>query len=83
MGPKMGYNTKNNGWCSFSNVRIPRDQMLMKFAKVDRDGKFSIQGDTRMLYVAMSTVRTDLVQHAADFLSRGLTIALRYSVIRR
>lgn len=42
MGPKMGYNAKNNGWCQFSNVRIPRDQMLMKFAKVERDGSFSI-----------------------------------------
>lgn len=25
MGPKMGYNSKNNGWCTFDNVRIPRD----------------------------------------------------------
>lgn len=40
MGPKFGYNSKNNGWCSFDQVRIPRDQMLMRFAKVERDGKF-------------------------------------------
>ena len=25
MGPKFGYNSKNNGWCSFDQVRIPRD----------------------------------------------------------
>ena len=42
MGPKFGYNSKNNGWCSFNQVRIPRDQMLMRYAKVDRKGKFSI-----------------------------------------
>mmetsp|Transcript_18121 Transcript_18121/g.30955 ORF Transcript_18121/g.30955 Transcript_18121/m.30955 type:complete len:149 (+) Transcript_18121:409-855(+) len=28
MGPKMGYNSKNNGFCRFSHVRIPRDQLL-------------------------------------------------------
>lgn len=83
MGPKFGYNAKNNGWCSFSNVRIPREYMLMKFAKVDRNGKFSINGDPRMLYVAMSEVRAGLIQHAADYLARGLTVAIRYSVVRR
>jgi acyl-CoA oxidase len=25
MGPKLGYNSKNNGWCTFNNVKIPRD----------------------------------------------------------
>ena len=83
MGPKMGYNAKNNGYCSFSNVRIPRDQMLMKYVMMDREGKLSIQGDPRMLFVVMSAVRASLVQHSADYLSRGLTIALRYSVVRR
>lgn len=83
MGAKMGYNAKNNGWCTFDNVRIPRDQMLMRYAKVDRDGSFSVQGDIRMLYISMSTIRLGLLPHAADYLSRGLTIALRYSVVRR
>ena len=31
----------------------------------------------------MSEVRAGLVQHSADYLGRGLTIALRYSVVRR
>ena len=42
MGPKMGYNSKNNGWCTFDNVRIPRENMLMKYVKVDREGSFSV-----------------------------------------
>lgn len=36
-----------------------------------------------MLYVAMSEIRTGLIQHSADYLGRGLTIAIRYSAIRR
>lgn len=40
IGPKIGYHSKNNGWCSFDNVRIPRDQMMMKYTKVERDRTF-------------------------------------------
>lgn len=83
MGAKLGYNGKNNGWCTFDNVRIPRTNMLMRYAKVDREGNFSIQGDIRILYIAMSTIRVGLLDHSADYLSRGLTIGLRYSAIRR
>ena len=25
IGPKLGYHAKNNGWCTFDNVRIPRE----------------------------------------------------------
>ena len=83
MGPKMGYNSKNNGWCTFDQVRIPRDQMLMKYTKVERDGTFSINGDIRGLYSIMMDIRVQLAGHSVEFLERGLTIALRYSVIRR
>ena len=29
LGPKIGYNSKDNGWASFDQVRIPRTNMLM------------------------------------------------------
>mgnify|MGYP006122588517 CR=1 FL=1 len=57
MGPKIGWNSKNNGWISFNNVRIPRDQMLMRFASVDEEGTFSIEGDSRILYAVMMNIR--------------------------
>lgn len=57
MGPKMGYNSKNNGWCSFNNVRIPRDNMPMRYVSVDREGTFSVEGDTRALYSVMMDIR--------------------------
>lgn len=28
LGPKLGFHDKDNGWCTFNQVRIPRDQML-------------------------------------------------------
>ena len=36
MGPKLGYYGKDNGWATFDQVRIPRDQLLQKFIQVDR-----------------------------------------------
>ena len=61
MGPKMGYHSKNNGWCTFDQVRIPRENMPMKFVSVDREGTFSIEGDTRVLYSVMMDIRTQLI----------------------
>lgn len=34
VGPKFGLNTIDNGFVQFSKVRIPRDNMLMRFTKV-------------------------------------------------
>ena len=33
IGPKFGYNGVDNGFLSFNHVRVPRDNMLMRFAK--------------------------------------------------
>lgn len=42
IGPKLGFNTVNNGFLGFENVRIPRDRMLMKNAQVLKVNNFSI-----------------------------------------
>ena len=34
IGPKLGYLGMDNGFLKLDNVRIPRDQMLMKYSKV-------------------------------------------------
>lgn len=36
LGPKLGYIGKDNGWCQFNHVRIPRNQLLQRFMTVDR-----------------------------------------------
>ena len=35
IGPKMGYATSDNGFLQLTNVRIPRDQMLMRYSQVN------------------------------------------------
>jgi len=34
IGPKFGFDSIDNGFLRFSNVRIPRENMLMKYAQV-------------------------------------------------
>jgi acyl-CoA oxidase len=31
VGPKFGYNSKDNGWLIFTNVRIPRTNLVSNF----------------------------------------------------
>jgi len=57
MGPKFGYNSKNNSWATFDHVRIPRTQMLMRVASVDKEGTFSIEADPRILFSVMMNIR--------------------------
>ncbi|MFO0118295.1 MAG: hypothetical protein ACK521_12035 [bacterium] len=50
LGTKMGYNSMDNSWIIFNQVRIPRENMLCKLAYLDKDGGFEIRGDLRALY---------------------------------
>ena len=36
IGPKLGCFGLDNGFLRLNNVRIPRDQMLMRYSKVSR-----------------------------------------------
>lgn len=45
IGPKYGYQAKDNGFLKLSNVRIPRTHMLMKYTYVSKEGKFEKRGE--------------------------------------
>ena len=42
IGNKFGFNMKDNGFLGFKNFRIPRENMLMWFAWLDKDGTFKV-----------------------------------------
>ncbi|KAE9607434.1 hypothetical protein Lal_00026774 [Lupinus albus] len=87
IGMKFGngaYNTMDNGVLRFNNVRIPRDQMLMRVSQVTREGKFVQSSVPRQLvYGTMVFVRQTIVAGASVALSRAVCIATRYSAVRR
>jgi acyl-CoA oxidase len=83
MGPKFGYGSKDNGWLTLDNVRIPRDNMPCRFVKVDRDGSVSIEGDLRIIYSTMLKTRFSIISAGPCVLLNATLTACRYSVVRR
>ena len=84
IGPKLGYNNQDNGWAAFDSVRIPRDWMAMRYAKVTRSGQYVPPDGTsrKLLYLSMLGVRAWIVRAAGRELSKAITIAVRYSSVR-
>jgi acyl-CoA oxidase len=83
MGPKFGYESKDNGWLRFNNIRIPKSAMLSRFSRIDDEGNFEILGDLRVLYAVMMMVRLHIVRNAGFCLFRSLKVAVRYACVRR
>lgn len=65
IGPKFGYNSKDNGYMIFKNVRIPRTNLMKRYAEVDAEGNLQLKGDLRALYGIMLETRVWIAGHAA------------------
>ncbi|RKP16103.1 acyl-CoA dehydrogenase NM domain-like protein, partial [Rozella allomycis CSF55] len=83
LGPKMGRNAIDNGWIRFTHVRIPRSNMLMKHTKVSREGVVTEPPLQQLAYGALILGRVTMIMDSADIAKKALTIAIRYSAIRR
>ncbi|KAH7431891.1 hypothetical protein KP509_08G071700 [Ceratopteris richardii] len=87
IGTKFGsraYNSVDNGLLRFNNVHIPRENMLMRLATVTKEGKYVHSNvPTQLAYGAMVNVRKSIVMDASYSLARAVTIAVRYSAVRR
>ena len=83
IGAKLGYGSKDNGWLIFNKKRIPRTNMLMRFAGIDNEGNFEIRGDLRAIYQIMVAIRQQLITGAGLYMIKTLRLAIRYSVCRR
>ncbi|KAM3958994.1 acyl-coenzyme A oxidase 1-like [Aphomia sociella] len=83
IGAKQGLNAVNNGFLGLNNVRISRNQMLMKHAQVLEDGTYVKSKHSKLNYGAMVFVRVVIVFDMINYLSRAVTIAVRYSAVRR
>ncbi|XP_076456592.1 peroxisomal acyl-coenzyme A oxidase 1-like [Babylonia areolata] len=83
IGPKFGFNTVDNGFLRLNQVRIPLSNMFMRYSQVLEDGTYIKPKNTRLTYGSMTMVRTNLVGGAARSLAIAVTIAVRYSAVRR
>jgi len=87
-GEKLGLNGIDNGRLWFDQVRIPRQNLLDRFAQVDADGIYTspIASPTKRFFVMLGTLVGGRVSVALAGLSASksaLTIAIRYGASRR
>ncbi|XP_029706113.1 peroxisomal acyl-coenzyme A oxidase 1 isoform X2 [Takifugu rubripes] len=82
IGPKFGFSEVDNGFLKLENVRIPLDNMLMKYAKVEPDGTYVKPPSAKLTYGTMVFIRSMIVGQSALALAKSCTIAIRYSAVR-
>ncbi|XP_070533714.1 peroxisomal acyl-coenzyme A oxidase 1-like [Ptychodera flava] len=83
IGPKLGYNCSDNGFLKFDHVCIPRENMLMKYAKVLPNGQYVTSPNARLAYGTMVQTRVAFMPFSTKRFAAAVTIAVRYSAIRR
>ncbi|KZT39561.1 acyl-CoA oxidase [Sistotremastrum suecicum HHB10207 ss-3] len=85
IGPKThgGYAATDNGFVRFNRVRIPRSAMLSKFANVTEDGQYVKPPHAKLSYGGMLYIRSIMVSSAGWTLAKAITIAIRYTSVRR
>jgi len=84
IGPKFGYNTMDNGFLLFNQVKIPHANMLARFSRVDPEtNKYMRPSNPSLVYGTLTWVRSNIVLQSGSVLARGVTIAIRYCSVRR
>jgi len=82
IGPKFGFESKDNEYAIFRNVRIPRNQLLKRYIEVEKDSTVGSKGNPLVLYSIMMFTRLQVSTGAVLNLTKGLTIAIRYALTR-
>lgn len=88
LGEKIGLNGVDNGFVMFNNYFIPKDFLLSRTGDVTDDGKFvtPFKDKSKRLGAslgALSGGRVSICGMAATYCSKAITIAIRYSAVRR
>jgi acyl-CoA oxidase len=87
-GEKLGLEGVDNGRIWFSNVRVPRDNLLNRYADVDDDGKYvsPIENVNRRFFTMVGTLIQGRVSVGGASITASklaLTTAVRYALTRR
>ncbi|XP_076984969.1 peroxisomal acyl-coenzyme A oxidase 2 isoform X2 [Tamandua tetradactyla] len=84
IGPKMDFENTDNGFLKLDHVRVPRENMLSRFAQVLPNGNYIKLAMPQSNYLSMVVVRVELLSsEIIPQLQKACVIAMRYSVVRR
>jgi acyl-CoA oxidase len=87
-GHKGGLNGVDNGRLWFNQVRVPRENLLDRYAQVAEDGTYTspIENESRRFFTMLGTLvqgRISVSGAALSATKTALTIAIRYGLARR
>ncbi|XP_060528904.1 peroxisomal acyl-coenzyme A oxidase 3-like [Cylas formicarius] len=88
MGEKIGLNGVDNGFVIFNNYKIPQENLLNKLGDVTKDGKYvTLFKDPNKRHGAslgaLSAGRVNITAICEALGVKALTIAIRYSAVRK
>mmetsp|Transcript_9065 Transcript_9065/g.12148 ORF Transcript_9065/g.12148 Transcript_9065/m.12148 type:complete len:713 (+) Transcript_9065:72-2210(+) len=86
VGPKIGDNGTETGFLRLTNVRVPRNWMMMKHQQVSPSGEYVKNQKTagsKVAYATMLTIRASLIVTAGYRLAQAVTIGVRYAAVRK
>jgi acyl-CoA oxidase len=86
IGPKVGFAPVDNGFIRFRNVRVPLSGLLSRFSRVKLWGSeavYEAPAHPQAAYGGMLSARSAIVRAEYLTLGMGVTIATRYSAVRR
>ncbi|XP_053200802.1 peroxisomal acyl-coenzyme A oxidase 3-like [Panonychus citri] len=88
MGAKVGLNGLDNGFMTFNNYRVPKSALLSRSSDVTAEGKYISQVKDKSERIGstlgvLSSGRLFIIQFGVTNMQSALTIAIRYSAIRR
>ncbi|KAH8697520.1 acyl-CoA dehydrogenase/oxidase C-terminal [Talaromyces proteolyticus] len=84
IGPKFGYSTIDNAYMLFDQFRVPHSALLSRYSQVDPEtGAYSQPKMGKVVYGTMTYVRSLIVHQSRLALARAVTVAVRYTSIRR
>lgn len=85
IGPKIGLPVNDNGYLRFNQYRIPKKYMLTRFSRINDKGEYEIldPNSLKILYMSVVRARLGLIVDSWISTSSALTIAIRYSIVRK
>lgn len=84
IGPKYGYTSMDNGYMLFNHYRVPHSALLSRYSGVDPDrGAYIKPQNPAVVYGSLTFVRAQIIMHARLILARAVTVAVRYTSVRR
>lgn len=84
IGPKYGYAPMDNGYMLFDHLKVPHSAMLSRYSMVDPNTcTYSKPANPAVVYGSLTAVRAKIVMRARMVLARAVTVAVRYTAIRR